>query len=54
MSNTMIATVVVFILVPLLKKGHKNAHETTKKNMKPGWLKTLLTYEIGKRHPSKS
>lgn len=31
---------------PHLAKGHRKAHEETKRRMKDGWLKTLLTHEF--------
>ena len=46
-----IALFLVFLLVPYLRRKHQEAHEHSKKHMKEGWLKWLVTKEIriGKR-----
>lgn len=47
--NQPIAIALVFALAPLVKRGHRNAHEEAKKRMKEGWLKWLVTHEFGNR-----
>ena len=41
-----IATLIVFLVGPYVIRGHKNAHQETKRRMKDGWLKSLLTREF--------
>ena len=41
-----IATLIVFLVGPHLIRAHKKTHLETKKRMKDGWLKTLLTREF--------
>jgi len=47
--NKAVAFAIVLVLVPLCQKGHKKAHEESKKRMPEGWLKWLITHEFGKR-----
>lgn len=47
--NTAVALAIVAVIVPLCQKGHRKAHEESKKRMKDGWLKWLVTHEFGKR-----
>lgn len=47
--NQPIAWAIVLAILPFLRKGHKDAHEESKKRMKDGWLKWLVTHEFGKR-----
>ena len=47
--NTAVALAVVAVIVPLFQKGHRKAHEESKKRMKDGWLKWLVTHEFCKR-----
>lgn len=41
-----ISTFIVFLIGPYLIRAHKRAHQETKKRMKDGWLKSLLTREF--------
>lgn len=49
--NTAVALAIVGVIVPLCQKGHRRAHEESKKRMKEGWLKWLVTHEFCKRTP---
>ena len=37
---------IALAVVPHLVKAHKRAHDETKRRMKDGWLKFLLTHEF--------
>jgi hypothetical protein len=52
--NMAVSWMIVLVLVPILIKGHKNAHEESKKRMPEGLLKWLVTHEFCKRTPSVS
>lgn len=41
-----ISIFIVFLIVPYLLRAHKRAHQETKRRMKDGWLKSLLTREF--------
>ena len=47
--NMAVAWAIALVLIPLCQKGHREAHEESKKRMKDGWLKWLITHEFGKR-----
>ena len=47
--NTAVALAIVLVIVPLCREGHRKAHEESKRRMKDGWLKWLVTHEFGKR-----
>lgn len=47
--NTAVALVIAPVIVSLCQKGHRKAHEESKRRMKDGWLKWLVTHEFGKR-----
>ena len=47
--NTAVAWAIVLVIVPLCREGHRKAHEESKRRMKDGWLKWLVTHEFGKR-----
>lgn len=44
--NQAVAALIVFAFGPLVIRGHKKAHEESKKRMKEGWLKWLVTHEF--------
>lgn len=50
--NQPLAFIILLAIMPFLKRGHKAAHEESKKRMKEGWLKWLVTHEFGKRRTS--
>ena len=50
--NQPIALAIVFALMPIVRRGHRAAHEETKRRMPEGWLKWLLTHEFGRRRRS--
>ena len=47
--NTAVAWAIVLVIVPLCREGHRKAHEESKRRMKDGWMKWLVTHEFGKR-----
>ena len=49
--NKAIAWAICLAIVPLCREGHRKAHEASKKRMKEGWLKWLVTHEFCKRTP---
>ena len=49
--NTAVAWAIVLVIVPLCREGHRKAHEESKRRMKDGWLKWLVTHEFCKRTP---
>ena len=50
--NQAVALAIVFAVMPWLRRGHRAAHEETKRRMRPGWLKWLLTHEFWSRRRS--
>jgi hypothetical protein len=44
--NMAIALLIVLAIGPVVVRGHKEAHEECKRNMKEGWLKWLITHEF--------
>lgn len=44
-----VAMVLVFAFAPTVLRKHKEAHEEAKRRMPEGWLKWLVTHELGKR-----
>ena len=54
LTTKFIAFVLVFALLPLLRRQQQKNHELAKKNMKDGRLKWLVTREFCKRKPSGS
>ena len=47
--NQAVAMAILFAVMPWLRRGHRAAHEETKRRMPEGWLKWLLTHEFGRR-----
>ena len=52
--NNAVALLIVMALGPLVIRNHKKAHEESKRRMKDGWLKWLVTHEFCARHPKQS
>lgn len=52
--NNAVAMAIVAALGPLAIKKHKQAHEESKRRMKDGWLKYLVTHEFCARHSKQS
>ncbi len=53
-GNNAVAMRIVAALGPLAGRNHKKAHEESKRRMKDGWLKYLVTHEFCARHPKQS
>lgn len=49
--NKAVAWAICLVIVPFCREGHRKAHEESKKRMKDGWLKWLVTHEFCKRTP---
>ncbi len=52
--NNAVAMLIVAALGPFAVRNHKKAHEESKRRMKDGWLKFLVTHEFCARHPKQS